>query len=291
MERFGLVLEGGGVRGAYTAGALTWLHEKGIRFDYGTGISVGALYLTCFETGNLAAAKNMAIEYASDKSNVGWRALLKEGFYVAYRHIFEDHLKAKEHLNVQSLKKENPDMEIGLYDLEKAEVVWYNASQIDDEMEVLLAACSLPIVSKIVDIDGHRFLDGGIIKMIPIERALEKGCTKNLVITTKPAGFVRKKGSKIVEWLMKFCYPTYPQLCEDYQIRHINYYEQMSLVEELVEKKEALLIRPTQTIPISRFKGNKENCAKLFELGYRDMEERKAEILSFLQLNEAANLQ
>ena len=122
--------------------------------------------------------------------------------------------------------------------------------------------------------------------MIPIERSLEKGCTKHLVITTKPADYVRKPGSPAVKVLMALFYPKYPQLRRDYNIRHINYYKQIHLIEDLVSQGKALYIRPSKTIKVARFKGEPDTLKALYDLGYQDMEDRKEEILRFMGVSD-----
>ena len=92
MEKVGLVLEGGGVRGSFTAGALAWLLDHNITFDYSVGISSGALYLTCFEAGRRDALEEMACTYAAKPDNVGLHALLTEGHYVASKHLIREDL-------------------------------------------------------------------------------------------------------------------------------------------------------------------------------------------------------
>ena len=153
-------------------------------------------------------------------------------------------------------------------------------------MDLIRAACALPIASAVVTINGRKYLDGGVTKMIPIERSLEKGCTKHLVITTKPADYVRKPGSPAVKVLMALFYPKYPQLRRDYNIRHINYYKQIHLIEDLVNEGKALYIRPSKTIKVARFKGEPDTLKALYDLGYQDMEDRKEEILRFMGVSD-----
>lgn len=174
MGSIGLVLEGGGMRGAYTAGCLAWLKDHNIKFDYSVGISSGALYLACFLEDRMDAAYNMSTKYAADSNNVGMKAFMREGHYVAYKYIFDNYLKEKEHLSVEKIKNEHMNMEIGSYDLEQGETVYFNSEDLDDDMELLLAACALPIASATVSFEGRKLLDGGITKMIPIERADRK---------------------------------------------------------------------------------------------------------------------
>ncbi|MBR2770248.1 MAG: patatin family protein [Solobacterium sp.] len=282
MEKVGLVLEGGGVRGSFTAGALTWLYDHNITFDYTVGISTGALYLTCFEAGRPDALKDMACIYAADPNNVGLHAFLTEGHYVATKHLAHEDLLQKEHLDVSGIIERDAPMEIGVYDMEKGETVYYPAREMDKELELIRAACSLPIAAEVVEFKGRKFLDGGITKMVPIERALEQGCTRTLVITTKAKDYVRKPSSLIVRILMKIFYHKYPSIEADYKVRHLNYYKQMDIIRQEEEKGNCILICPSENVKVSRWKGDPEKCRHLFELGYQDMEKRKEEILALV---------
>lgn len=283
MERIGLVLEGGGVRGAYTAGCLAWLHDNNIHFDYSAGISSGAVYLSCFLMGQPGIAKNMSTKYACDPNMTGFGAMVHCGHYVDYEMIFEKYLRGVEHMSCQPLIDANPDMEVGAYDLDLGKTVWFRPKDMDPELVLLRATCALPVAAETVEYKGRKLLDGGITKMIPIERAVEQGCTKVMVITTKPADFVRKPASKFIRFLMKRIYKDYPKVEEDYQIRHINYYKQMTMIKDMVADNKAILMYPSETVKVNRFKGDEEKCLQLYNLGYADMEKRKDEILAFMK--------
>ena len=184
---------------------------------------------------------------------------------------------------MKPLRDANPDMEVGAYDLGKGETCWFGPQDLDDELILLRGTCALPVASAVVEYKGRRLLDGGITKMIPIERAQEKGCTKFLVITTKPTDYVRKPASKIVRVMMKVLYKECPQVEKDYRVRHINYNHQMDLIKRLVSNGDAVLVNPSHTVKVSRWKGDPEKCEELYQLGYNDMESRKEEIFRFLQ--------
>ena len=261
MTKTALVLEGGGVRGAYTAGALAWLNDNNITFDYNVGISSGAVFLCCYLVHDKHTPFNMTCYYSSFPDNVGIRALIREGYYVAYKHVFNDYLLAKEHLDITPLMSGDIDLEIGVYDLELGETVWYSGK------------------------DGHKYLDGGITKMIPIERAIEKGCDKFMVITTKPKDYVRKPGSRMVDLMMRAMYKDYPSVAADYKVRHLNYNNQVAIINDLVEEGKCLHFLPSETVKVSRYKGDSEKTKKLYQLGYTDMEARREEIFEFLKEN------
>jgi predicted patatin/cPLA2 family phospholipase len=283
MERIGLVLEGGGVRGAYTAGCLAWLYDNNIHFDYSAGISSGAVYLSCFLMGQPQIAKNMSTKYACDPNMTGFGAMVHCGHYVDYEMIFEKYLRGVEHMSCQPLIDANPDMEVGAYDLDLGKTVWFRPKDMDPELVLLRATCALPVAAETVEYKGRKLLDGGITKMIPIERAVEQGCTKVMVITTKPADFVRKPASKFIRFMMKRIYKDYPKVEEDYQVRHINYYKQMTMIKDMVADNKAMLMYPSETVKVNRFKGDEEKCLQLYNLGYADMEKRKDEILAFMK--------
>lgn len=279
----GLVLEGGGVRGAYTAGALSWLAEQGIKLDYNVAISAGVVYLAVHLTGKTAIAHEMSTGFAVDPQNVGVKTLLRCGHFVDGDRIFNHYLKEVEGFRAEVLREADAEMEMGLYDLEKEKTIFYSNKEVDDDLNLIRASCSLPVASAIVDYNGRKLLDGGITKMIPVERALEKGCKKCLIITTKPADYKRKPASKLVLLLMGLLYPKYPSIRRDYRVRHLNYYKQIKLVNRMVEAGKAIHIYPSASVKVSRFKGDPEKCEILYQLGYQDMENRKDEILAFLK--------
>lgn len=281
MKKTGLVLEGGGIRGAYTAGALSWLSEKGIYMDYSVGISTGAAYLVLYLSQETEIAKEMSTGFAVAPENVGLKALLKCGHFVNGDRIFTHYLKNVGGFQTKKLREKDFCMEVGVYDLEKSETVFYSNQELDDDMQLIRAACSLPIASNVVNFKGRKLLDGGITKMIPIERAVEQGCEKLLIITTKPEGFVRKPASKIISFLMGIVYRKCPSIKKDYKVRHLNYYKQINLVNDLVQSGKALHIAPSSLVKVNRFKGDPERCQTMYQMGYQDMQKREKEILEF----------
>lgn len=282
MDKIGLVLEGGGMRGAYTAGALSWLIDNHVEFDYGVGISAGAINLCSYLLKDKQFLHDITVKYMSDKKNVGLIPLLKEHRYVGYDYMFDDLLIHQVKYDTSLITEKKMNMEFGIYDLNQSKTIFFNADDLDPELRMLKASCTLPIAGNIVDYKGHRFLDGGISIMIPINRSIEQGCNKNLVIITKPEGYVRKAASTFMQKLMAFNYPKYPKMVHDYTHRHEAYNKQMELIEKQVEENKCILVRPSVTIPVKRFSGDPENLKALYELGYQDMETRKEEILKFI---------
>ena len=170
---------------------------------------------------------------------------------------------------------------VGLYDLGIGKTEYHPIQEMN--LKQLEASTSLPILGNIVREDGKELLDGGITDMIPIVQSIEDGCNRNLIITTKPADFERKPAKAPIVQLMKMSYPQCENISKDYKIRHLNYQKQISMIKELVDKKEAVYVFPSKSSKVTRLVGSKEELNELFELGRSDMEARKEEIFALLK--------
>lgn len=283
MKKTGLVLEGGGMRGAYTAGALAWLLEHDVKFDYGVGISAGALHLCNFMMKDAKMLYDLSVKYTADSHNVGLYPLFHERSYVGYDFLFEDVLKKRAKLDLSALQNNKTDMEIGVYDLNVCKTIWVNQHELDADLVLLKAACTLPLAGKIVPYKNRKYIDGGITTMVPIKRSIINDCKKHFVIITKDESYVRKPSGKLMAIALKGVYHKYPKLQQDMAKRSEVYYEEMGIVEKLVSTKEAFLLRPTQDYGVKRFSGDEKQLEALYHLGYDDCEARKAEILNFMK--------
>ena len=269
------------MRGAYTAGCLSWLVDEGIEFDSAYGISTGAVHLCNFLLKDKKNLFDFSTKYIADIRAIGVRAFLRCGRIVDYDFLFDELLNKTLHFSLEPLKDYPRNAKIGLYDLDDGKTNYYPVNTVDSDL--LKAACTLPIIGKIVDHNNNHYLDGGISDMIPIEIAKEEGNTRFLIITTKPLDYERKPSKPFVNSVMGAMFKKYPSVIEDYKVRHLNYYKQIAAINELVEKKEAIYRYPTETIKVSRLGGNKEDLVRLYELGRADMEKQRNEIYKLLK--------
>ena len=274
-----LVLEGGGLRGAYTAGALTWLIDQGIEFDSSYGISTGAVHLANFLMKLKDNLYELPVNQITDPRIIGVRPFLRCGRIVDYDFLFDHILTVEDQFDISPLKN-CKDGYIGLYHLSQGKTLYHSTKDIT--MKMLEASTSLPILGVIVNVNGEEVMDGGITDMIPIQKSVDDGCNRHLVITTKPGDYKRKPAKPAIVWLMKKTYPQCDNISEDYRIRHINYEKPINLIKSLEEKKEAVYVYPSNHSKVTRLGGSREDLDELFHLGYNDMENKKEEIFSLL---------
>ena len=270
------------MRGAYTAGCLSWLIDEGIEFDYAYGISTGAVHLTSYLFKNKDFLYEMSTEVIAEKSVQGLPALLREGSFVAYNRMFNYYLKGKMGFDIKDvIGKTKTKAKYGVYCLNEIKTIYLDLK--DMNMTLLKACCSLPIIGKVVKYEDKEYLDGGITKMIPIEEAVNDGCSDHLIITTKPFDYVRKQAHPFIVKLMSWVYKKCPQISIDYANRHLNYNKQIALIKELEESGHALYRYPTKELKVSRLGGDKEELRKLYELGRSDMENSREQIYKLIK--------
>ncbi|MBR2788523.1 MAG: patatin family protein [Erysipelotrichaceae bacterium] len=278
-KKIALVMEGGGMRGAYTAGALTWLIDNGIEFSSSYGISSGAFYLCGYLMNDKQFLYDCSTDAVTDKRYMFLPGIIRSGKPVDYDFLFNQILVKEKHMDLSPLKDLDREGFIGLYDLSQGKTVYVSTRDVN--VDLLKAAASLPILGKLVKYNDREYFDGGITKMIPIEKAIEDGCEKFLIITTKPENYVRKPAKKPIIALMKAMYPQCSQISKDYAVRHLNYKKQIELIRELAEQKKAVFCFPSKESKVTRMGGTFEQLDDLFRLGYSDMEQRKE---SFFEL-------
>ena len=279
-KKIALVMEGGGMRGAYTAGALAWLIDNEIEFSRGYGISTGAFYLCAYLMKEKDFLYDCSIHGVTDKRYMFLPAILRSGRIVDYDFLFNQILVKEKHMDLSPLKDLDSEGFIGLYDLSLGYTIYKSTKEMT--VDLLKASASLPILGKLVKAGDREYLDGGITEMIPIEQAVKDGCEKFLIITTKPENYVRKPAKKPIVDLMKAMYPQCPQISKDYAQRHINYAHQIELIKDLSSHNKALFAFPSRESEVTRLGGNTEQLTALYDLGYSDMENRKQSLFKLL---------
>ncbi len=277
-----IVLEGGGLRGAYTAGVCAWFIENNIEFDLHIGISSGAMHAFSLAMKDVKLLHDSSVDYSVLPNNVGWRAILREGTPVGYNFMFEELLTKRLNMTADRIRSIPSLVEFGVYRLAIQKTIWYNQSDVDDKIKLLQAACTLPIAGRNVKVNDEWFMDGGVTTMIPVERALEHEADKIVVVTTKPSNFVRKDNSPLTQFLLDIIYGKYKILLQDFRKRKDVYNREMDLVRQLEKEGKVVHLQPSKDFGAKRFSATLEQVQNMFDLGKSDCEAKRELILKFL---------
>lgn len=282
MGKTGLVLEGGAMRGLYTAGVLDVLMEKNIDFDMTIGVSAGACFGCNFMTKQIGRTLRYNIKYAKDKRYCSFTSFFKTGDIYGADFCYHKLPNELDIYDREAFYKNKSPFYVVATDVESGEAAYKQLAKMDDEdLEWMRASASMPLVSNIVEVEGRKLLDGGTADPIPVEQAMKMGYEKNLVVLTRPLGYVKKPESLLN--LTKFIYRKYPKFIETVQNRHIVYNKELALLEELEKDGKAFVIRPSEPIPCGRIEHNPDNLQKAYELGRKDARNALKGLLDFLK--------
>lgn len=283
MKKVGLVCEGGGTKGAYTAGVLACFLDENITFPYSVGISSGAINIMSFLSKQKDRLQGVAVDIASNKEIIGLPALIREKQVYGLNRLLE--LIETEYPYDYTTAMENPmRFEIGLYNMKTGEIEYFDKQYLNNP-NFVKASCALLILAKPLPFNNQEYMDGGLITMIPIERSIVQGNEKHIFISTKEENFVRKKAPKWQSFLVNLIYRKKEQkhIGENLEKRHIRYQEQWDKVKALEKENKALILRPSKNMKMSRTTQDKEKLMDWFRLGYEDTLKRIEEIKEFMK--------
>ena len=277
----GLILEGGGMRGIFTAGVLDAFLDLGIEFDQCVAISAGALngisYLSKQRERNLRVMRN----YQSDPNYISIKNWIFKGSIFNMEFLLETIPEKLDPVDAEAFKKNPCKLYAGIFDIESGELLFPEIKDTKADKLYLQAAASLPLLSKVVHINGRKYLDGGIWDSFGLNFTVQNGCDKVVVINTRDKEYQRGKEKTLP--LMKMVYRKYPKLIDAIENRHVRYNQAVKEMDEMADKKELLLIRPVNKVSVSRTEKDQEKLAALYQEGYNIVMSRKEEILAYLQ--------
>ena len=276
----GLVLEGGAMRGMYTAGVLDVLMEQRIQVDGMVGVSAGAVFGCNYISRQIGRAIRYNTRYCRDPRYGDFRSLLKSGDIYEEEFCYHELPDKLDPFDWETYKNSPVEFYVVCTDVETGRAVYHRCTGEKEDLRWMQASASMPFVSRNVEIDGRQLLDGGISDSIPVDWFRGIGYGKNLVVLTRPKGF-RKKPPRGLPFLQQMI-RKYPALSLAVKTRHIRYNQTLDQLQELEKAHLALVLRPSRRIRVSKLERHPEKLKALYMLGRKDTEQRLEEIRQFL---------
>ncbi|MCR4956918.1 MAG: patatin family protein [Lachnospiraceae bacterium] len=263
-----LVLEGGAMRGMYTAGVLDVFLEEGRTFDGVIGVSAGALFGVNFLSKQKGRVIRYNKKYNKDSNYMGIKPLLRTGNIVDTDYAYVKVPRELDPFDDEAYQRSKVPFYAVITNMKTGKPEYKLIDSVFDRMETLRASGSMPFVSKPVKLDGNLYLDGAITDSIPYEYMLQKGYDHVVVVLTKAAGYVKKA---MPPFLTKLYYKKkYPEFERTVRERHIMYNGQMERLKELEKQGKATIIQPSEEISISRIEKDPKKLQALYDLGIKD---------------------
>ena len=282
MENSCIVLEGGGLRGAFTSGVLEYLLEKEINFDRVIGVSAGACVGASYLSKQRGRNRKVNVEYPSDKRYMGFRHLITTGSYFNMKFVFGEIPTRLVPFDEQTFFKNPAEFDVVTTSLRTGSSVVFTKNEIAriGVDKVLVASSSIPFLSQSVDIDGQLFFDGGVSDSIPVKYALSKH-EKAVVVLTRPRGY-RKERMRIRP-LFKFAFRKHPEFLACLLKRDEAYNQTLDFCEQMERAGKLLIIAPSAEFSIGRTEKSLEKRVALYNHGYTLMSKRIENLQEFLK--------
>lgn len=276
----GLILEGGACRGIFTAGVLDRLMENGIYFPYVIGVSAGGGNAMSYCSRQIGRTARM-VNAPKSEAYFGIRQFIETGKLINLNKMCFEYPYKQFPFDFDTYFGSNMEVEYACTCCETGEAEYF--SEKEDQQRLLTygkATCSVPMLCDPVEIDGKHYLDGSIADSIPIERAMEQGCDKVIIVLTKPESHVVPTDYRRFKKVINHMYKDYPAFIEACMDRVDRYEKTAGLMEQMQREGTALVIRP-ETEAISKFEQDERKLTEFYRHGYTLMDRRLPELVEW----------
>ncbi|WP_338955400.1 patatin family protein [Fusobacterium nucleatum] len=278
--KVGLVLEGGGMRALFTAGVLDALLDvKELNIDGIVGVSAGALFGVNYVSGQKERAIRYNKKYARDKRYMGLYSWITTGNAVNKEFAFYEIPFKLDVFDQEKFKESKIDFHVVMTNIENGQAEYILIEDVFEQMEYLRATSALPFASKIIEINGKKYLDGGISDSIPIDYCESLGYDKIILILTRPED--AHKNDKL-SFLYKLVYRKYPNLVERLINMGKDYEIVLKKIKDLENKNKIFVIRPPQVLKIGRLEKNEDKIQNVYDIGLNTGKKEIDNLLKYL---------
>lgn len=280
--KVGLVLEGGAMRGMYTAGVIDVFLENNIKVDCIIGVSAGALFGVNYCSNQKGRVLRYQKKFVKEKNYMGLRTLFKTGNIVNKELAYYDIPLKLDVFDEKAFSKSKTDFYIVATNIETGEAEYKKIKNTEKEIEYFCATAAMPFVSQIVEVDGKKYLDGALADSIPLDKMQAMGYDKIIVVLTKPAGYKKRKPPRV---LANKIYKEYPNLADTINTRHERYNATIDKLDKLEKEKEIIVIRPSRKVKMGRIEKNVDKLQEMYDLGVSDTTNILSELKEYLKTN------
>lgn len=255
------------MRGMFTAGVLDAFLAAGVRADEVVGVSAGALFGVNYLSGQTGRAVRYNKRYNGDKNYMGLRPLLKEGNLFSTSYAYDLVPRKLDPFDDEAFQNSGVPFYAVVTDVDTGEAEYMQVKSVFEQMDVLRASGSMPFVSRPVEWQGRRYLDGGVSDSIPFRWMAARGCDRLIVVLTREEGY-RKTPMKGA--LLRLLRRKYPAIARRLAARHTDYNRALEELERWQAEGRAFVIRPSVKTPISRIETDPEKLQQVYDLGLAD---------------------
>ncbi|UOR13003.1 patatin-like phospholipase family protein [Halobacillus amylolyticus] len=282
MDQTGLVLEGGGMRGAYTAGVLDFFLDEDIHFPYVVGASAGACNGSSYVAGQRGRNYEVMVEYGDHPEYISFKRMFTNRQLFGMDFIFDKLPNQLVPFDYDSFLARTTEFVVGTTNMRTGEPQFFD--HFPDRislLKVMRASSSLPLIAPSISYLGEELMDGGIADPIPLQPSVEAGNRKHVVVLTRNDGHIKKKLK--LNWYFNRKYKNFPKFAQALRNRHQKYNNTMSQIKKMEEDQQVFILRPLRPLQVSRIEKNRDRLHQLYMQGYQEAEQQSDELAKFVQ--------
>lgn len=280
-KNIGITLEGGGMRGMFTAGVLDVFMENGITCDGAVGVSAGAVFGCNLKSHQIGRVIRYNKRFCNDKRYASISNWIKTGDLYSKDFAYGTVPFTLDPFDTDTYQKEKMRFSVVCTDIETGEPIYHDCEKGDrNDIEWMRASASIPIVAKPVSIENHLYLDGGISDSIPIRWMQKQGYQKHIVVLTRPIDYQKKplRHQRMIFFLLR----KYPNLVKALRQRHLHYNETLNYIKEQEQLGNIFVIRPSQAISLKVIEKDPNQLEAVYQLGRQNALQQLASLKHFL---------
>lgn len=265
MSKVALVLEGGGLRGVFTAGVIDNFLENDINFDYVVGVSAGACNTFAYIAKQKGYLHECMLNTSGFDSFYGLTQMMESHRIIDLDKIFYDYTE-KFNFDFDTFINSHVKWEMVVSNMETGKAEYLTTKDIEESKLIGKASCSLPVITSPVEINGQHYMDGGICDPIPLQHALDMGYDKVVVVLTRKKGnySVTSEATKIA---VRSLYKNYPNFIEAMLNRTELYASQVAMAEQLEKEGKVIIVRPAIQ-EVGRLESDDDELSMAYYHGY-----------------------
>lgn len=282
MTEGALVLEGGSLRGLFTAGVLDVLMERGIAFSYVNGVSAGAMNALSYISGQPGRTLRVDLDYLHDKRFMSFRNLIKNREIFSFSFLFGELSQTLVPFDYDAFYASLQEFEAVATRCKTGKPEYFSNKTCPKILQAVQASSSIPVLSHMVAVEGKKYLDGGVSMPVAYQRAFDKGFDKAVVVLTRHHGFRKKPADRWSDKAFHRYFAPLPEFLEAVEEIPDRYNRMQEEMDALEAEGKLFILRPKEPVMVSRFERDKLKLQKLYGDGRRVMEEQLEAMCDFL---------
>ena len=280
--KIGLVLEGGGMRGIFTAGVLDFFMKNNVTFNNIIGVSAGACHATSYVANQPGRSYDVSTKYLSDKNYCGLYSFLKTGDIFGAEMIYKTIPEKLDPIDFDTFNGNSMKMQAAVTNARTGRAEYPYIEDLRHDLLYVRASSSLPIVSKAVKIGDEEYFDGGVSDSIPIMQSESEGFKKNVIVLTQPRSY-RKQPNKAIA-IAKLILRRYPNVVAAMETRHIMYNAELDYIRKREADGTAFVIAPPSDLNLARVDKNVARLRNAYLIGYNEAKRVFDKMREFMEI-------